>query len=75
MNRYVIIRDFNHPFVKAKIRKARNLEEINEFSTPEEVAAIAAYAAICELRRQLDLPIEPIKPIQKKSETLNLVEG
>lgn len=58
MNMYVIVRDMKHPATRIAIQKARNLEEINEWSTPEEAGKVVANAVMKEVRRQLDIIVE-----------------
>lgn len=55
MNHFVIKTDFNHPVVRAKIKAASELLEINEFSTVDQMVQIASLKIKAELERQLGI--------------------
>lgn len=55
MQHTVYITDFNNPFVQEKLRKAEDLEEINEFSTPEQCGKVIASRVMEVVRQQLGM--------------------
>jgi hypothetical protein len=55
MQHTVYITDFNNHFVQEKLRKAAALEEINEFSTPEQCGKVIANSVMELVRQQLGM--------------------